>query len=646
MSSSVKFFPLLLAMALHAHGASSDPGEVAIDFLEKVRIGKLDLAPGADTALSPQTVDRKKREIARRLERLARDLGTDALEVGSVKTDENFAAVLVRKVGGYDPSRLQVYPVALVRRGADWMAAPLPASFENAGAGYAIGLRKRLQQLENWMLREQVTDLENLREQSSARMRRKIQTTLPAAELRALTAKDAALRFLSACENRDLPSVLGLLGGLEARLPDDWPLRLKAAEHALKPVTSIPTSWRPLIAPDMLRVVVYHEEEDRRGLVSLACLDASHSPKPRIEMVHLALARGPEGLWRIDPPDSFLQDAEADDESSDDALDGDLLDAFPAEWRKNHPATPQVDAASAHHAFIAALRSENPAALLQLTQLPSNPSAARATCLSAARFWWTLHDPSAVRHAMPLALKETSDAAMAVFQLFSARDPDRLDLISVYFQKSAQGWLWQPAPDATISDAFKDLPELVPAHWSGEWQKRLLAESFEIQGIPPAQPPTPTDAQNAVNAWLQVTRAGDVKAALALTARLSDPKGPATLLRNLGHEVIAARRSGSVPVVIGTYPGDILTAVGMEIDQAGKTSHPLYPVIQTHEGARILIGIDLFASRGREFLNKLALTRLEKLASPAAAADLRALHAKFQSDVKGVKEPKTETAPD
>lgn len=635
----VKVFSILLAVALTAHGASSDPGKVALDFLEKVRLGKLDLAPGTDTALSPQTADGKKREIAKRLERIARDLGSDPLEVGSVKTDENFAAVLIRKVGGYDPGRLQVFPVALVRRGKEWAAAPLPASFENAGAGHAIALRKRLEQLENWMLREQVIDLEKLREQSNARMRRKIHTSLPLGELRALTAKQAGLRFLSACQNRDLPALLGLLGGLATKLPEDWPLRLRAAEFALKPGTNVPEPWRRLIASEVLQVVVHQESEENGGLVSIACLDPSRPPRPSINLVHLVIAKDTEGHWRIDPPDSFLQGAEAVQESSDDDLDSDLIDAFPAEWRKIHPVTPQPDAAMAHQTLIAALRSANPAALLRLTHFGADPSAAREACISAARLWWTLHDPTAVRHTLPLALQENADTAAGILQIFSARDPDRLNLETLYFKKSDKGWLWHPAPDAAILDTFKDLPELDAGHWSGEWQKLLLAESFEIQDLQHAQAPTQADAQKVVAAWLEATRCGDLKAALALTARLRDPKGHAPLLRNLGHEVMAARKTGSAPLIIGTYPGKRLTAVGFKIDLSGTASHPLYPVIQTPAGARILIEIDLFASRGREFLNKLALTRLENLALPAAAVDLRTLLAQFQSSVDALKSP-------
>ena len=57
-------------------------------------------------------------------------------------------------------------------------------------------------------------------------------------------------------------------------------------------------------------------------------------------------------------------------------------------------------------------------------------------------------------------------------------------------------------------------------------------------------------------------------------------------------------------------------------------SFPLYPVVQTPAGPRILIEVDLIAStsRSRDFLNRAALDRLQDL-SPAADTALKRLFA-------------------
>lgn len=640
--SPVKFLSVLFAVSMAAHAAPSDPGTVAMDFLEKVRQRKLDLEPGGDTALSAQTADEKKRQIARRLDRLASDLGSDPLEVGSVKLDENFAAVLIRKVGGFDPSRLQVFPVALVKRGAEWTAAPVPASFENAGTGYAIALRKRIESLENWMLREQVVDLEKLREQSAERMRQKIEVSLPAKELRGYDARQVGERFLSACERKDLPAVLGFLGGLAAKLPDDWAARLKAVDHALSPGSTAPRSWRLLTSPEVARVLVHHQEQNKSGSISIGCLDpagtGAASSTPRLEVIDCDLTKSPDGLWQINLPANFLQEADDSPDEADDSSDSNHLDSFPEKWTRAHPPAPQRDAESARQALIHALGDGDLKSLLAISQLGGNAGNARKACIEAAQTWWMIHDPAAVRHVMPLAFKADETAAVGMFQFFSTRDPDRLEVRVFYFEKSASGWLWTPEPTGRTQDGFQTWVDSESKRWPAQWQQTLLGNSPVLGKIDGLQAPSKEDARKTVEAWLAATRDGDVTAALHLIATLGDPRSGSNALQHLGYEIIGSRRSEKEPVVTGVYQGPVWTAVGVKIDQHGKPTYPLYPVVQTASGPRILIEIDLFAAanRGRDYLNRMAFERLQKASSVTAASELRELYSEHQATVEGL----------
>ena len=100
-------------MITTALSAPSDPGTEAVRFLEKIRGKTLNLDPGGDTALSPQTGETKRLEISRRLERMVADLGKEPLQAGSVKLDGELAAVLVAKSTGVDPDAFQIFPVAI-----------------------------------------------------------------------------------------------------------------------------------------------------------------------------------------------------------------------------------------------------------------------------------------------------------------------------------------------------------------------------------------------------------------------------------------------------------------------------------------------------------------------------------------------------
>jgi hypothetical protein len=115
---------------------------------------------------------------------------------------------------------------------------------------------------------------------------------------------------------------------------------------------------------------------------------------------------------------------------------------------------------------------------------------------------------------------------------------------------------------------------------------------------------------------------------------LNTPDSKVTLLQNLGYEMTGARRNRQSPAVTAVLRGAVCTAVGTQTDGGNPPACPLYPVVDTPAGPRILLEIDLFSSpnRSREFLNKAAFERLRKF-SASAADDLGKLFAQHQSQV-------------
>ncbi|MDP3851317.1 MAG: hypothetical protein Q8Q59_12490 [Luteolibacter sp.] len=632
-----------LVIAVSALGAPGDPGESALRFLEKVRNRDLNLEPGADTTLSPQTSGEKRREIARRLQRMASDLGSDPLEVGAVKLDGELAGVLVRKAGGFDPSRLQVFPIALVRRGDAWTATPVPASFENSGFGYAAAIRQRLVALQDWMLREQVLDLAHLRDQSNERMRRKIESSLPADTLRSLSSKQAAERFVNACARRSLPEILGLLGGLSSTPPDDWTLRLKAADGAIHAAV-LKRPWRLLVSADVLRALVHHEEDGDSARISIACLDPSgnspRSSQPRIELVHLELEKSADGFWRIDPPQNFIQQSEETETPGDELLDIDLLDAFPSKLAELYPPAPEPGAGQAMRALMDNLQSGGFSSLVPLTRFSGNAGKDREQCVQAARLWWAMHEPGALRRAILLEMKEDGGKAAAICQFFSARSPDRLDLRIFHFEKSTTGWFWTTQVRGNSDDFLQNWTRDASGRWQDGWRDTLLAECLELETLPESGAPREEQARALVDSWLEATRSGDVEAALRLTARLKTPDSRTVVLRNLGYEMTGSQRSRQKPIITSVHRSAIWTLVGVRDTPDGKPVFPLYPIIDTAAGPRILIEIDLFAAsnRSRDFLNKTALARLRHL-PPAATTELNQLFLKHQTGIETVPSP-------
>jgi hypothetical protein len=419
--------------------------------VEKVKEKNLNLEPGTDTALSPQTTEGKRKEIARRLERMAGDLNPSSLEIGPVRTDGEIAGVLIRKFHGFNSQKLAVFPVALVKRGVDWLAAPVPASFENAGVGYDQSLRQRLAALETWMLREQATELAHLRAEAGQRMRRKIEEKIAAEALRKLEAREVAGRFVSACERRDEAELLGLMGGLEANPPEDWNVRLNAVEAAFGHKTrGIVRPWRLLAAQEVLRVPLFQDEEEDSAYWVVACLDPKGFPDegamPQVEIVRLNLSKSPSRAVAGGSAVGLPAGDEDVDFFGEESADARLLGMFPAKLAVRYPLEPESSAEKACEALHAALGSPNPAAWTRLVQFKGDAEEVCESYGKTAAIWWRANDPAATRAMIPLDFHEQGEIAVSACQFFDSRHPDQFDLQFLYFEKTQMGWLWNPLP--------------------------------------------------------------------------------------------------------------------------------------------------------------------------------------------------------
>jgi hypothetical protein len=129
--------------------------------------------------------------------------------------------------------------------------------------------------------------------------------------------------------------------------------------------------------------------------------------------------------------------------------------------------------------------------------------------------------------------------------------------------------------------------------------------------------------------------------ALACTAYWKTPPGDAPqagrtgatgLLARLGEEWIAARKGKAAPLtVVGVVRHGRWTGISARLGDAGASGvrYPLYPIVGTPAGPRLVGEIDLMAGgdRTREFLNEAAFGRLALSGHEAAVAELRQLYA-------------------
>jgi hypothetical protein len=625
MFGAVNIFRALMLVLSLTPLMAADPGAAALDFLGKVRDGKLDLQPGKDTALLEHITEGKRASIRKRIAGLEAELRGGELELGEVKEDGGFAAAMIRKSGGFDSAGMQVFPVALVKRGDRWLAAPVPASFENAVAGYTVPLKERLAALENWMMRKRVTDLERLIAESAERTREMIRNSIVGEDLEGDDLGKITGLFLEACAKGDRAAILGFLGGLSDPLPSDWAERLKASKAAV----SDGAGWRRLVSPEVVRVIVLEDRDVKSGAVLIACLDPKSAGRAGIGGVRLGFSRDGAGRWRIDLPDMASGGEEDPDE----------IERFSEKLREEEPALYAETVRAAEAALMAALKSGNLRETLRRVDLGARPREGGEACAEAAALWWTLNEPGAFRVPVELGFREEGLMAAFSYQWFSVSEPDRFERRSLFFRKTDAGWVWCPGaiPKALRREQGKltEWIEGMEAEWRLSWRESLLSPSVKLEAVDFGKLPSDAEAEAVAGEWLEALRKKDLGAALACSAWLGDGQGiPMIALRNISYELSGAH-PGKAEFVRLHRSGSWVAATIRRIS-GDETRDTFMPVVMTPDGARLLPEIDLIAedSRTRNFLNKAAFGRLGKIVEEEAVADLQRLFGESMKEVK------------
>ncbi len=603
----------------------------------------MNLNPGGDTALQAHTSRDKLQVIRKRLESLGRDLREGTLEVGDIRIDVEFAAVMVRKVGGINSSNPQVFPVALVKRGTDWLPAPVLASFENAVSGYTAPLKKRLGELEEWMLRERVLDLAELMSLSADRTRAEIRKNLIGEDLEGNDLGKIADRFLEACAEGNQAAILGYLGGLSEPLPEDWALRVQASQAASDDNASSRAPWRLLAAPEVVRVRVLEQMETETGLVSIACLDPARSGRGgtlrKIEVIHLGFSRDQAGHWRINLPDIFLGDEAGEQLTEDDALDADLMDKFAEELRDAEPLVAYGTAREAADEVLNKLRTGGLRELLRLVHFGGRPKEARIACVAASAIWWSLNDSGTLRLPMELGFKQEGKFAVAAYQWFTPHQAVLFDLRTFHFRETGDGWVWSPgmvsANERANRQVLSEWIDEQEEEWRTSWRETLLQPGVKLEKVEFGEMPSEDEVRALMERWLGALESRNIELAMAETAWFG-PEGeiPMKALRNLGYDFSSAKRGKGELADI--YRSDSWVAASIFRKDRSGGQHAFYPVVMTAKGPKLLPEIDLLAGdRTRDFLNEASFVRLGKFVEKDQLMELRELFFDFRKDVAG-----------
>lgn len=616
---------------------ANEPGAAAVDFLEKVRSGEVDLKPGGDTALQANTSPGKREVIENFIKRLKGDLIEGAFVVSGVKEEGDFAAVMVGNISKENSDEVRIFPVAMVRLGKDWRAAPILASFENSVSGYTTSVKERLVGLEGWMMRERVVGLEKLISESTERMRKDIRGAIGGEDLKGGDLGKIVSRFRQACVAGDESALLGYLGGLSDPLPEDWAVRQSVAREAASAAASERLPWRLFSSDQVIWEVVNVEADGSEGFVSVACLDPDlddrEQGKAQIDVIHISLRKDVEGFWRLDLPAAFLDDDWEESDFSGD-LDMDLQVRFLELLRKKDPVLKASDEVEVEKSFVATLKEGSLRQLLRHVSMTGDAEEANSSVLLAVELWWSVNREGGLLVPMLLGNLGNENAAVAAYQWFHFGKPEVFDMEVLTFKESGGGWLFDRnggnSPDLDISGWLNEREPI----WRSEWPDTLASKSVGIEKLPEVEVIDEVEAEKLARKWVDALNKKDGLEALALTAWMDRGNGfPSRVSRNLSYNLSSAGRAKAVFKKI--YKSDTWVCAGIGFTNENDFSRDSFlPLVKTPKGLRVLAEVDLLVGgdRSRVYLNKASLSKFSKFSGKESVADLSKLFEQFEKD--------------
>lgn len=635
------FFSILCIIAI-LPALAKEPGQVAVDFLEKVREGKVDLKAGADTALSPHITERKRKLIEESIEHLSSQIGKGKLIAGNVRLDGDFAAVMVTQGGEADQIKLQVYPVALVKGEDGWRAAPMLASFENAVSAYTVSLRERLSGLEAWMMQQRVLEIESLMLRSTEQMRQQIKGSFKTGDLTSTHPVKLLDRFQKAYAEGRQMEVLGYVGGYSENWPSDWEMRMEAIRTAFSAKARARHPWRLLSSPDVIRVVVDESVDDKEALISLACLDPAwvgeNRDKESIQLIHFTFTKDEQGNWRLDLPESLLQE---DNEafSASQGLDDDLLEVFPERLRKTSPPQFAESFEKVEQEVIGLLEHGSVLELMRWVNFDRKSKSSRDACVLAAQDWWSIHSPGAFRSPVKMGSRVEGDWAVTVFHWFSLSQIEHVEMKPVFFRKVEKGWVWVPGSarnvDPKVGEIFAGWMKNEQAQWQANAMKNSLESIPSLARVDLEKNLEDAEIQELAKKWSAALEQNNIRGLFGMSARLGeDGESSHKLFRNLAYELSMAQRVESQ--ITGIYRRGKWVAAGFAHTEGAEKVFSLMLAVSTDQGLKVLPEIDLISdsSRTRKFLNKVSLDRLKNYVSEAELEEIKGLFEEFEEKVR------------
>lgn len=601
--------------------------DAAMRYIHQMAEGTIDLTQ--DTAISSYSGIQRQKTIREQLDflRKTRFSEGDIFTFEAQKNQGDFAAVLLRSENSRTPLSIRIHTLALIQKKGTWLAAPLPGSFANTGYGYDESVEKSVKSLERWMAREKATRESQARQKAADHFLAAILKEEKMARPESLTKKQAALNFITQCRQKNLLGVLASMGAASDELKDSLETTANLISQGLN--TKDPANdWflvtHPSVTMEMMNTAEKSEEiaigfwnpiAQQHSHILYFPTRKSHG-KRFVTFPHLLkIAMLPEHeRWQ-----QRWQQHHNDEQE--------LKDKLPATILKNHPPIPfgDDDQKLIDH-FLKSLSQLNFTDCIAL--LPrkgdyfSKKENQLQTLTEFSQLWSNLYrNRTSPHNALPLIKGEK--ISLLPLQYANTNRPGEFHLIKIWLLKESDGWHLIPEKtltkfaDQPLKDRIKLLDKKMRStakERKEEYSRALMAKVSHLSPPLTLAPVENDVAEKTLTQFRLFLRAKDTASALSLCAVLEGTSHAQTL-RTFNYALRGASDHSDNDLVLGISRSDHW--LGISLRTESKTSreydYPLYLVINTKTGPKILLDVDLryATNKGRKLLNSRNWSKLE-----------------------------------
>lgn len=643
-----------LALATTSSPSSDTLSKVAIDHLRKLSEDDIDLKQ--DTALSPYCGIERRQNIRKQLSHRSRShfLKNDQFSLLEEKSSGRFAAVLIRATNPRAPLSARVHAVALLQTANQWKAAPLPGSFANTDYGYDEADEKTVFSLQQWMARESVNRESSARDKAKNDLLESIKQEAEAAKLKSLSPKQAVLNLLKQFRDKNTIGILAATGALSSRqtTPLETTMDIIAEGLALQDKD---TPWQLFTHPSVLTRILEPGEKKYKGQITVGFWNP-HSSK-HAQVVYLKVSKH-DGIMTVSFP-SVLKNALLPKHlrGSDHWLDNrrlrdERLKNIAALVYEDNPALsfPEEDSQTIIDRFLTALDTGDFALAVKLlpTQGPFfGDKDKRETCLNMLSKQW--HLLSKLNSNPKQLLEPFHDGPLSLqpLQFAKTNRPGEFEVVKLWFLKDPEsGWHFIPedlidtCSEDDLSRHRKKIETLFERTEKDQQEKQSKALLSKVTVLTPPlsqAAPTQEQTQTSLSQFRNALRAKDHKTALLNSAIIQGTSHTQTL-KTFNYAIRGAADHTTNDEVLGFISQGKWSALSLrtESKSSGEYDYPLYLIVNTAKGPKVLLDIDLrhATNKGRKLLNARNFEKLKHALPADSLADLKSIFSEHEKKAK------------